>query len=100
MVVSGIKTEEYREIKPHWVKRLLNADGSPKHFDAIKFRNGYKKSAPSGLLRYQGLESGRGRPEWGAPLDKDVFKLKLGDVLNVNHGGDHASGNNTIDAVH
>lgn len=82
LVVSGTKTEEYREKKPYWAKRLLN--------DAIKFRNGYQKSSPNGLVRYQGLEIGRGRQEWGAPPDKDVFKLKLGCVLSVNHGGMHA----------
>lgn len=26
MIVSGEKTEEYREIKPYWIKRLVNQD--------------------------------------------------------------------------
>lgn len=91
LIASGIKTVEYREIKPHWEKRLLNADRTPKQFDAIKFKNGYGKNDPTALVIYQGLVIGPGRPEWGAPLGKDVFNLKLGEVLNVNYGGVNAN---------
>ncbi|MBF4991074.1 ASCH domain-containing protein [Methylophilus sp. QUAN] len=92
LIVSGVKTVEYREIKPYWAKRLLNKDGTPKHFDAVHFRNGYGRSNPNALLEYQGLGVGRGRVEWGAPPDKDVFNLNLGEVLNVDYGKGNANG--------
>ena len=83
MIFGRIKREEYRGIKPYWEKILLNPDGSPKEFDAIKFRNGYQKVAPEGLIIYEGLTVKKGRPEWGAPLDKKVFSLSLGEIISV-----------------
>lgn len=41
LIKSGVKREEYREMKPYWHTRLLN-----KNYDAIRFRNGYSKDAP------------------------------------------------------
>ena len=40
MINDGIKTEEYREIKPYWVKRLEG-----RKYDIVEFRNGYQKDA-------------------------------------------------------
>ena len=55
MILSGVKKEEYREIKPYWIKRFkaeilakqVWTEGGPviekeykfKHFDLIKFTN-------------------------------------------------------------
>lgn len=36
MIESGVKTEEYREIKPYWIKRLLNViDLHHNHYEII-----------------------------------------------------------------
>lgn len=36
MIESGIKTEEYREIKPHWLKRLLKViDLDYTHYESL-----------------------------------------------------------------
>lgn len=32
MIASGEKTEEYREIKPYWEKRLLDYEAIKRHF--------------------------------------------------------------------
>jgi hypothetical protein len=79
MIKSGIKREEYREMKPYWHKRLLN---KKKKYDAILFRNGYSKDAPQMLIEFNGLESGLGIIEWGAPEKEAVYILKLGAKIN------------------
>ena len=78
MVFSGEKKEEYREMKPYWNRRLSNKD-----FDAIRFRNGYANNAPEVLIEWKGLCSGLGIIEWGAPPEKVVYIIKLGNrILN------------------
>ena len=61
LIASGEKTEEYREDKPYWQKRLLEPDGFPKMFDAVNFRNGYSNHAPSMLVKWKGVSRGCGR---------------------------------------
>ena len=66
MIVSGEKTEEYREIKPYWIKRLVNQDadsgfiGLDEHgiktviygeleyipYTYVRFFHGYAKKRP------------------------------------------------------
>ncbi|MBL4621940.1 MAG: hypothetical protein JKY89_06035 [Immundisolibacteraceae bacterium] len=76
MIKSGIKKEEYREIKPHWTSRIKN-----KHYDFTMLKNGYGKDAPRILMEVLGIEKGRGNPDWGAP-DYDVYIIKLGHRLH------------------
>lgn len=78
MIADGIKDEEYREIKDYWVKRLEH-----KVYDVIQFKNGYSKEARKMTVEFKGLSVGHGFPEWGAPLGKAVFKLKLGAILEA-----------------
>lgn len=107
MILSGVKLEEYREIKKYWLQRLfkpiapeyktipdfavesslraLDYGDIPgfciiREFDAIRFTNGYGKSRPSFLIECKGINAGIGRKEWGAPEEK-VFILKLGRIL-------------------
>lgn len=81
MIASGIKREEYREIKPYWSKRLMCAK---QPFDKILFRNGYGKNAPKILIEFTRLESGLGIIEWGAPEAQEVFILRLGKIISIN----------------
>lgn len=81
MIASGEKPEEYREIKPHWEKRLKLGH----HFDAVHFRNGYSKSAPTMLVECKGIFKGHGVLAWGAPKEQ-VFIVKLGKILEVTNG--------------
>lgn len=76
MILSGEKTEEYREIKPYWMKRLFN-----KHFDVIKFRNGYSKNSPWMIVELRSIHGAmQGKAKWGAP-DCNVISLKLGKII-------------------
>jgi len=76
LIASGEKKVEYREIKPYWIKRLLNEDDSAKEFDEIYFKNGYKKDSPFMRVKFEFLS--RGRFE-----EKNCFAIKLGEVLEL-----------------
>jgi len=76
MILSGEKTEEYREIKPYWNKRL------PKIYTHIKFRNGYNTDSPEMIIELLGIERNIGRSEWGAPSWL-VYVLRLGNIIET-----------------
>ena len=103
MIESGVKTEEYREIKPHWIKRFfVHADGrrinnpdteylarnisvlysalyegTIKHinYTHVKFSYGYTKRTMA--FEIERITIGKGRADWGAP-DEHVFIIELG----------------------
>lgn len=74
MIESGEKTEEYREIKEYWLKRLAE-----KRFNRVQFSYGYTKRTMSFLC--EGIEIGTGNPEWGPEPGKEYFVIKLGRRL-------------------
>ena len=77
MIISGIKKEEYREIKPYWESRL---DG--KSFDTVRLQLGMRKNSPTIYIKCNGIEKGgQGVKEWG--WDQECYKIKLGEILNV-----------------
>ena len=95
MILSGIKTQEYREYKEYWCKRFDLHFGKPvkirdeymgglefKHFDYISFTNGYNPNSPNMLVELKNIEIGKGNPEWGGS-DKDVFILNLGEIIET-----------------
>lgn len=75
MIASGEKTEEYREIKPYWEKRLRG-----RIYDAVSFRNGYSRDAPTILVDCHGIHVGHGFSELGAPKET-VFIINLGRII-------------------
>lgn len=100
MIESGIKTEEYREIKPYWIKRLVDPSGfysAPteedvnseefksldfdpfKSFCKVIFSYGYTKRKMK--FECKGIHLGTGNPEWGAEPGKNYFVIKLGRRL-------------------
>lgn len=74
MILSGEKKEEYREIKPYWIKRLS------KNYDKIKFVHGYGNDKPWFIIELKGISRGIGNSNWGAPENR-VFILSLGEIL-------------------
>jgi len=78
MIASGVKRDEYREIKPHWDVRLKDA---MERFDAIMFRNGYQPDARWMVVELKDWLTGLGKTEWGAPADRHVYILRLGDII-------------------
>lgn len=105
MIESCVKTEEYREIKEFWIKRLAICKGNnnydktgfyckkanciscivrgdgfhPIEYTHIRFRYGYTKRIM--LFELKSIHIGVGNPEWGAP-EEEVFILKLGEKIN------------------
>jgi hypothetical protein len=99
MTKSGIKTEDYREITPHWIKRLydekflflsetINPESlfeySFKKFDTNTMTLGYPKSGDTErilVLEHVGIEIRTGNPEWGAEPGKLYFVIKHGEKI-------------------
>lgn len=90
MIKSGIKKEEYREIKPYWFTRFKNNLGCIYDEDLIIhiasgrviFQNGYKKNAPR-IMCIVDVITGRGKPEWGADPYKLYYVLKILSVEEI-----------------
>lgn len=80
MIISGIKKEEYREMKPYWNKIFL----AGKEFKTITFSNGYTKNRRQFTIEFLGLQNGFGIELWGAPHCERVWILKLGNIISKN----------------
>ena len=109
MILSGEKTEEYRELKRYYDSRFRNAamlknqeyqasvsefrnlaatvDGlhylysydGYQDIGTVKFRNGYTTDAPYFLADCK-LTVGEGKPEWGALPETEYYILKMKNV--------------------
>jgi len=76
MIASGVKKEEYREIKEYWDSRLN------KEYDVVLFRNGYNRTSPEMMVELKDIKKGTGNKDWGAPNEK-VYILELGKILYI-----------------
>jgi hypothetical protein len=111
MTKAGIKTEDYREITPYWVKRLTCCDTDinsatedlkkgekninrnshwlpnfyfPKKFIQNTMTLGYPKSGDTERvlkLEHKGIEIRTGNPEWGAEPGKLYFVILHGKQI-------------------
>ena len=96
-IASGRKKEEYRKMNDYYWHRLHTCDNKCpegfdvglckwcrkvelKHYDAIRFHKG-QGSPLTMIVECTGIRIGYGRPEWGAPADKEVYILELGKIL-------------------
>lgn len=77
MIAAGVKREEYRAITAYWTRRLFQL----KKFDFVQFRNGYQPNSPIVLVELLWIDTGFGKPEWGAPAGRRVYVLTLGDLV-------------------
>jgi len=78
MIASGVKKEEYREIKDWIISRLHG-----KTYDAVEFSNGYGAHVPKVTVEYLGWGNGIGRAEWGATPLKPTIIIRLGRILSA-----------------
>lgn len=100
-----MKTEDYREITPYWIKRLVNDLPSKtmsigyltkeallnglnergfKHFDYNVMTLGYPSKEDRSRYKtfeHKGIEIGYGKPEWGSEPNKLYFIIKHGKQL-------------------
>lgn len=103
MIASGVKKEEYREIKKYWVSRLCNkypqsviagGDIIDRHkgtnydfrnFNFVCFKNGYAKNAPTMTFECNGIKIGKPHSTWtNDKLQKDCFIILLGRKVGRN----------------
>lgn len=98
MILSGEKKEEYREIKRHWISRLV-----PEHYQMthnstfyrgsygrksgkkyILFHNGYLATSMQFIIEWNDLSVGYPKSNWcpkDTDLEKLVFRLHLGNII-------------------
>lgn len=105
LIAAGIKLEEYREIKPYWIKRFCDTNihlpfvycklekccpecfqDNPKnykirHFDTVTFQLGYQKHAPRMTFKIKEIVISQGEVSWGAENSKDYFVIRLADRI-------------------
>lgn len=55
-IKTGEKKEEYRELKPFWIGRLIDEQLRPKKYKSILFQRGYRKDAPKMLVEFKGTK--------------------------------------------
>lgn len=77
-IAAGIKTEEIRELKPYWIKRLFKKSSGGLYdqlrpYTEIHFRNGYSKDSPFMRVEFKGV--------W--ITDNNKITIKLGRILEV-----------------
>ena len=93
MIASGEKKEEYRDLKPYWLKRVCKTVGcrkdcgacqkasysnfSTKEFEEVCFHLGYTRKTMT--FKIDGIVIGKGRSEWGAEGGKEYLTIKLGE---------------------
>ena len=83
MILSGEKKEEYREIKPHWTKRLLDFNGIKfKHFDIARIVNGYGANSPTFDIEIKTICKNTGKPELGAEPNKYYYVITMGKIID------------------
>lgn len=67
LIRHGLKTIEYREIKPYWISRLRG-----KTYDEVLFKNGYKKHSPTVRCKFirtfENINTGK-------------FEIYLGEII-------------------
>lgn len=86
MIRRGEKTEEYRDVKDFWTKRLSSAFGGSiadvireQRCAWIRLRNGYSAKSPS-LLALVTLRIDKGRTAWGADPDAAQYILQIDEL--------------------
>jgi len=99
MILSGEKKEEYREIKPYWVKRFTNqATKDLIQPDMIVFVNGYGFDKPSFQVNcIDFIADFSQHPEWGGETEKMQFIFKLGTEITILHNPEPVIVKNTQD---
>ena len=65
------------------VKCLLGTCASFKEYDTVTFLNGMKKQTPTIIIECKGIELGTAKPEWSNNLKGELFKIKVGDIIET-----------------
>jgi hypothetical protein len=87
MIESGVKKEEYRDLKPYWWKRIFTSNyenpaallvgGYNGRFSCVRFRRGYQKNAPTMVWKLGHVGIGHAKPEWAEGHMNKMIVLPL-----------------------
>ena len=89
-IIRGEKTQEFREVKPTTIKKLLQLDeegfevidehgnSQPIQYDAIRFYVGYNKDRDSALVEVKDAHCEIFVDEDGEPIEWEVINPKTG----------------------
>ena len=75
-IVNGTKKKEFRQVKKYWANRIEG-----RFYEALVFKNGYAKNAPTAVFRYEGFEKEKIECPLFGPGNVEVYALKIGDRL-------------------
>jgi hypothetical protein len=78
MIESGEKTEEYRDIKPYWTKRLFDQKTGKLKHDRVRFSLAYGKNRPQMIFDIESVEAGEPENLTYAEQPGIYWKIKLG----------------------
>lgn len=86
VMVTGEKNIEYRDIKPWTNSRLLNKDGSIRHYDYVKFTLGHGGTNPYFICEFKGIEKVGNvhvcySNGFEINFDNERWGIKLGNVI-------------------
>ena len=89
LIRTGVKKEEFRELKPYWESRLLKGQGGEgREFDIVRFYHGYEKDRPSCDVEFKGISittKDLYTPKNGEVLWPETIVIRLGKVLHVSN---------------
>lgn len=85
MILSGIKKEEYRDIKPYYTKRFMSEGLFYNRSAVILFRNGYSNKSPY-FKALCSLYIKEGKEEWGAIPGQKYYVLEILKVYKKKGG--------------
>lgn len=93
VMVTGEKTNEFRAPTKWIISRLYNKDGTLKHYDLIKFVNGYGSTLPNFTAVYNGfnvLNHGIHTEPYSNGfhlefLPAGTIDIKIGEIIEINN---------------
>lgn len=111
MTLKGIKKDEYRDIKPHYISLLFDwkqtgmhrerflkslleddhflkvyAQELIKDYKTITFSNGYATDRDWFVIEFKALTIIKeGKKEWGGKYGEKTFALRMGEIISVNN---------------
>ena len=86
IMITGEKTEEFREVKKWVTSRLYNKDGSKKEYKYVKFTNGYGGDRPYFVCifnrTYIGNHISRNYSNnLKLSFENEIYVIELGDII-------------------
>ena len=86
VMITGEKTEEFREVKKWTTSRLYNKDGSKKEYKYVKFTNGYGKDRPYFICIFNRTYIGNNikrkySNNLNLSFENEIYVIELGEII-------------------